>query len=160
MNVYAYASPLGVLTLSARDEHLVGLHLPGSSDPAPAGDAQRTGVLARACEQLDGYFAGTRTAFELPLAPEGTPFQQAVWRALCDVPYGETCSYGAIARAVGKPLASRAVGMANNRNPIAIIIPCHRVVGASGTLVGYGGGMPAKKYLLGLEQRHLPFTLR
>ena len=160
MDVHAYASPIGTLTLSARGDHLVGLHLPGSGDPPPTGDAQRSPVLARATAQLDAYFAGTRTAFDLPLAPDGTEFQRAVWKALCDVPYGETCSYGAIAHAIGKPLASRAVGMANNRNPIAIIVPCHRIVGASGALVGFGGGLPAKKFLLGLEQRHQPFALR
>lgn len=160
MDIHAFASPIGTLTLSARGEQLVGLHLPGSGEPSPTGTVAPTPVLARAAVQLAEYFAGTRTAFDLPLAPEGTDFQRGVWRALCEVPYGETCSYAAIARAIGKPAATRAVGMANNRNPLAIIVPCHRVVGANGALVGFGGGLPAKRFLLGLEQRHQTFALR
>ena len=151
--VASHPSPLGTLVLSARDGALVGLHLPGSSDPAPE-ESDTAPVLDEARRQLDAYFAGERTAFELPLALAGTAFQQAVWNALRKIPYGETCRYGALAAAVGNPAASRAVGMANHRNPIAIIVPCHRVNGASGKLTGFGGGLPAKRYLLGLEQRH------
>lgn len=160
MDVHAVSSPIGTLTLAARGDALVQLHLPGSSDPAPTVTGAPSAVLARAASQLAEYFAGTRTSFDLPLAPEGTAFQREVWRALCDVPYGESCSYAAIARAIGKPLATRAVGMANNRNPLAIIVPCHRVVGANGSLVGFGGGLDAKRFLLALEQRHKPFELR
>ena len=98
--------------------------------------------------------AGRRREFQLPLAPKGTEFQQKVWKALLDIPYGETRSYGEIARAIGNPKASRAVGMANNRNPIAIIIPCHRVIGSTGKLVGYGGGLDKKEFLLNLERQN------
>ena len=108
-------------------------------------------MLADAARQLADYFAGTRRAFDLPLAPRGTGFQQVVWRALLAIPYGETCSYGELARAIGRPAASRAVGAANGRNPIAIVIPCHRVIGADGSMTGYGGGLPTKKWLLAHE---------
>ena len=145
-------SPLGRLRLFARGEELVGLHLPTSEEPdAPV---RATPVLERTVRQLEEYFAGTRHAFDLPLAPEGTGFQQLVWRALLAIPYGGTCSYGAIARSIGRPAASRAVGAANGANPIAIIVPCHRVIGASGDLTGYGGGMVAKRWLLDHERRH------
>jgi len=109
--------------------------------------------VARAQEQLLAYFAGDLTSFDVPLRPAGTPWQQKVWRALVDVPFGETKSYRDIARQVGNPRAARAVGMALNRNPIAIIIPCHRVVGADGSLTGYGGGLALKERLLAHERR-------
>jgi len=102
--------------------------------------------------QLTEYFAGQRQRFELPLAPEGTPFQQRVWRELQEVPYGVTISYGQLAARIGRPTASRAVGLANGSNPLAIVIPCHRVIGANGTLTGYGGGLPIKERLLALER--------
>lgn len=102
-------------------------------------------------EELREYFAGERREFTLPLAPAGTPFQQQVWAALREIPYGATCSYGRIAGRIGRPKACRAVGMANNRNPIAIVVPCHRVVGASGALVGYAAGLEVKEKLLALE---------
>ena len=105
-----------------------------------------------AAEQLEAYFAGKRTTFSLPLRPAGTAFQLAVWQALTEIPYGETRSYGEIAAAVGNPKAARAVGMANNRNPISILIPCHRVIGSTGALVGYGGGLEKKLFLLELEK--------
>jgi methylated-DNA-[protein]-cysteine S-methyltransferase len=104
--------------------------------------------------QLAEYFAGTRRTFELPLHPAGTPFQQRVWGALRDIPYGETASYGQTAAAVGAPSAARAVGLANGQNPISIVVPCHRVVGADGSLTGYGGGLPAKQWLLAHEASH------
>ena len=103
-------------------------------------------------EELREYFAGTRRAFTLPLAPAGTPFQQEVWAALREIPYGETRTYGQIAARIGRPKACRAVGMANNRNPIGIVVPCHRVVGASGALVGYAAGLAVKESLLRLER--------
>jgi methylated-DNA-[protein]-cysteine S-methyltransferase len=109
--------------------------------------------------QLKAYFAGKLREFDLPLAPQGTDFQQRVWLALLRIPYGATASYGDIARAVGEPGASRAVGAANGQNPVAIIIPCHRVIGANGTLTGYGGGLPNKKFLLELEQKNSAFAL-
>lgn len=101
--------------------------------------------------QLDGYFAGDRRQFDLALAPEGTEFQRRVWDALTEIAYGETWSYGELARHIGKPKASRAVGAANGQNPIPVIIPCHRVIGSSGKLTGFGGGLQTKEYLLGLE---------
>lgn len=113
-----------------------------------------TPVLARAAAQLAEYFAGERHTFELPLAPDGTLFQQLVWRTLIGIPFGETWSYGALARAIDRPSASRAVGAANGRNPLAIVVPCHRVIGGSGALTGYAGGMVAKQWLLEHERRH------
>ncbi len=111
-------------------------------------------VLDQAAQELKEYLNGERTAFDLPLAPKGTVFQEKVWTILLSIPYGETRSYGDIAKQIGNPKACRAVGMANNRNPISIIIPCHRVVGAKGDLVGYGGGLPIKQYLIELEKRN------
>jgi methylated-DNA-[protein]-cysteine S-methyltransferase len=106
-------------------------------------------------KQLREYFAGQRADFDLPLAPEGTEFQRTVWRNLRDIPYGETISYGELAKRVGNPKASRAVGAANGQNPIPIVIPCHRVIGANGKLTGFGGGLPTKEALLALETKHL-----
>ena len=147
-------SPLGPLHLVGTDEALTVVHLPGSEDAAPAEVVRETPVLARAATQLHEYFAGTRVTFDVPLEPAGTPFQMSVWRVLSTIPFGATWSYGDVARTIGQPSASRAVGAANGRNPIAIIVPCHRVVGSSGALTGYGGGMPAKKWLLAHEATH------
>lgn len=149
-------SPVGPLTLVALDGVLTGLymdkqrHLP---DPSTFGDRE-TESFAAVREQLDAYFAGTLTEFDLPLAMVGTPFQQRVWTALRDIPYGETTSYGELAEQLGNPKASRAVGLANGRNPISIIVPCHRVVGANGDLTGYGGGIERKRHLLDFERTH------
>lgn len=145
MHTRLIISPVGALTLVEEDGKITGLHFGGSAanDTSP--------VLDKAEAQLHEYFAGTRQCFDLPLAPAGTPFQRAVWDALCDIPYGETRTYAQIAAAVGNPKACRAVGMANNRNPIAILIPCHRVIGADGRLTGYAGGLDVKKALLALE---------
>ncbi len=109
--------------------------------------------LKAVVDQLDSYFCGNLTRFDLPLDLVGTEFQVKVWRALCRIPYGATCAYGQIARALGQPGAARAVGLANNRNPVPIIVPCHRVIGADGSLTGYGGGLPRKRKLLELEAR-------
>ena len=111
--------------------------------------------LLQATEQLRAYFAGEREGFDLPLAPRGTPFQQKVWKRLCEIPYGETISYGELAKQIGNPQASRAVGLANGSNPIPIVIPCHRVIGSNGKLTGYGGGLPIKEKLLALERKQL-----
>jgi methylated-DNA-[protein]-cysteine S-methyltransferase len=119
-------------------------------DPAWVESAAPFGEPIR---QLKAYFAGTLRQFDLPLAPAGTPFQQTVWQALREIPYGETVSYGQLARGIGRPAAVRAVGAANGRNPLAIVVPCHRVIGSDGRLVGYGGGLPAKSMLLELERR-------
>jgi len=116
---------------------------------------QLDGVAADVQQQLNEYFAGRRTTFALPLSPAGTMFQRDVWNALLRIPYGETTSYGQLARTIGRPTAVRAVGAANGQNPIPIIIPCHRVIGSDGRLVGFGGGLNVKRFLLGLEQRRL-----
>ena len=145
-------SPIARILLVGRSDHLTGLYL--DRDPDPGWSPDVDGRLADVRRQVEEYFAGTRTAFEdVPLAPEGTPFQLAVWDALLEVGYGETASYADIARRIGRPTASRAVGAANGRNPISLIIPCHRVVGSSGSLVGYGWGVERKSWLLALEQR-------
>jgi methylated-DNA-[protein]-cysteine S-methyltransferase len=147
-------SPIGTLRLYGSDAALTFVHLPDSDEAAPDAPTGKTAVLAATAAQLREYFAGKRREFDLPLAAEGTAFQRSVWRVLSKIPYGETWSYGDVARRIGQPTASRAVGAANGRNPIAIIVPCHRVIGASGALTGYGGGMPAKKWLLAHEARH------
>ena len=115
---------------------------------------EETELILECKKQLEEYFAGKRKTFDLPLVPKGTEFQQKVWKALQEIPYGETRTYGEIAAAIGNPKAARAVGMANNKNPIGIIIPCHRVVGANGKLVGYAGGMEKKEFLLELERNN------
>lgn len=154
-------SPLGNLRLYAALNELVAVDLPGhptspASQAASQASAQavegRSDVLVRTAAQLAEYFAGERQAFDLPLGPLGTSFQQRVWRALTRIPYGETRSYGELARSIGRPAASRAVGAANGRNPIPIIVPCHRVIGANGDLTGYGGGLPIKRWLLDHER--------
>ena len=147
-----YDSPVGPLTLHSDGAALTGLEFDQPKHPltpSPPGSDQ---VLDAARRQLDRYFAGKLRAFELPLAPRGTPFQQKVWAALRAIPYGVTRTYGQQAIAIGAPKASRAVGLANGRNPIAIIVPCHRVIGASGNLTGFGGGIERKRQLLDLEQ--------
>lgn len=120
----------------------------------PCSGSCKTPLLQNAALQLEEYLAGTRREFDLPLAPKGTPFQQAIWKALLDIPYGDTRSYAQIAHAVGNPKACRAVGMANHNNPIAVIIPCHRVIGKNGKLTGYAGGIDKKDALLLLEQKN------
>ena len=149
-------SPLGPLQLFAADAQLVGLYM--SDPPALAAVARRSEVLVQTIAQLTEYFAGARRIFDVPLGLHGTEFQQRVWRTLLDIPHGTTWSYGELARAIGKPSASRAVGAANGKNPISIIVPCHRVIGANGDLTGYGGGMPAKRWLLGHERVRLKDT--
>lgn len=149
-------SPLGPLTLTAEDDHLTGIYfqihrrrhrlpdlgLAVTSEP----------VLTLAAAQLAEYFRGERRVFTVPLAPRGEPFQQSVWALLRQIPFGATCSYGQLARDLGQPGAAQAVGMANGANPISIIVPCHRVVGADGSLTGYAGGLERKRFLLELER--------
>ncbi len=143
-------SPLGALLLVLGDDGLRQVLLPGRDGPAvPDPLWQRDDpALAAARSQLEAYFAGELLSFELPLAPRGTPFQLAVLAALAAIPFGATRSYGDIARCLGRPTASRAVGAANGRNPLAIVLPCHRVVGSDGSLTGYAGGLDAKRWLL------------
>lgn len=150
---YTHATPIGGLRLSATSDMLTGLAFTDEPPPPPERAFLRShALLAETCRQLDAYFAGTRRAFELPLAPHGTDFQRQVWAALQRIPYGATVSYSDIARSILAPKAVRAVGAANGANPIAVIIPCHRVIGANGSLTGFGGGLPRKKFLLALER--------
>ena len=141
-------SPIGLLTLVSGDQ---GLEEVAFGRKIPAGALRDLKANAIVAAQLGEYFEGNRQSFDLPLVLRGTPFQQMVWRALREIPYGETRGYGQIARAIGKPRAARAVGMANHENPISIIVPCHRVIGHDGSLVGYGGGLDIKTALLKLE---------
>jgi len=126
----------------------------------PQGAKQDAAPFAAAMAQLEEYFDGSRRRFEVPLALHGTEFQRATWEALLSIPYGETRTYGEIAKSIGRPTAVRAVGAANGQNPIPIIVPCHRVIGANGTLTGFGGGLPTKQYLLELEQGQAKLRLR
>ena len=150
---YDYQSPIGVLALVADDAALRGLSFESGKHGGPPADAQQgtNAIIDATRKQLDAYFAGRSKAFDLPLAPDGTDFQKRVWRVLATIPFGETRSYGEIAATIGAPRASRAVGAANGRNPIPVIVPCHRVIGADGSLTGFGGGMERKRFLLALE---------
>lgn len=147
-----YESPLGTIRLLARDDGLAGLWFVGQKYDVTidAGwrEAPRDPVLRETARQLDEYFAARRTRFELPLSPRGTPFQQRVWRAIAAVPAGRTISYGELARRVGSPSAVRAAGAATGRNPLSIVVPCHRILGANGSLTGYAGGIERKIALL------------
>jgi methylated-DNA-[protein]-cysteine S-methyltransferase len=151
---HVVGSPIGDLLLTGDGRALTGLHMLATGEGADAADPSwrhDPEAFAEAEAQLRAYFDGELAEFDLELAPSGTPFQIEVWRALLDVPYGETTSYGEIARQLGKPSAFRAVGAANGRNPIAVIVPCHRIIGSAGSLVGYGGGLDRKRLLLDLE---------
>ena len=145
-----FESPLGALTLIGDGEALRALHFPGRSGPLDEGARSRA-PFAEAVTQLDEYFAGERREFTIALALEGTAFQQRVWAALRSIPFGSTCSYGELAARIGRPDRVRAVGAAVGRTPVPIIVPCHRVIGADGSLTGYGGGLQRKQTLLNLE---------
>ena len=140
-------TPVGTLTLVAGAAGLVRVLWPGES-PHPDAEPGTTGVLRRAAEEITAYFGGTLTAFSVPLDLAGTPFQLMAWRALATIPYGTTVSYTVQARRIGCPRAVRAIGAANARNPVPIVLPCHRVVGANGDLTGFGGGLPVKRALM------------
>ncbi len=155
-------SPMGECLLLASDAGLYWVGTPGASLAKGMMWAKKHGrdgqaihathpVLQQAKDELQHYFAGEKLTFSTPLDLQGTPFQISVWRELCNIPYGETRSYGELALTIGRPNAPRAVGAANGANPIAIIVPCHRVIGSNGTLTGYGGGLPTKSWLLRLE---------
>lgn len=148
-------SPIGELLLASDGESVTGIYMQDQKHGAgQTRDWKRDDTaLTEPRTQLQAYFAGELRDFELPLAARGTPFQQGVWRALRAIPYGETISYGELARRIGQPAAARAVGLANGRNPIAIVVPCHRVIGANGSLTGYGGGLARKRWLLAHESR-------
>jgi methylated-DNA-[protein]-cysteine S-methyltransferase len=150
-------SPLGGLLLASNEARLCEIQFVNgrhSARPKPEW-REDASALKEPVRQLRAYFAGDLEGFNLQLSPQGTSFQQKVWNELCKIPYGETISYGELARRIGNPNASRAVGLANGSNPIPIVIPCHRVIGANGKLTGYGGGLPIKEKLLALEKRQL-----
>ncbi|MEO8937641.1 MAG: methylated-DNA--[protein]-cysteine S-methyltransferase [Burkholderiaceae bacterium] len=154
-------SPIGPLLLAATAHGLRALYMAAhrhvADEPAPTwipaerAEPAAVAILQRAREQLDAYFAGRRIAFDLPIDVDGSPFQRAVWAGLRTIPFGETISYGELARRIGNAKAVRAVGLANGRNPVSIVVPCHRVIGADGSMTGYGGGIDRKVFLLALE---------
>ena len=154
---YSYLdSPIGRLLIAGDDDAVRRIDFPKDGKPGrPEAGWQESarGAVGETIRQLREYFAGRRSEFELPLAPEGTEFQRTVWNRLREIPYGETISYGELAKRVGNPKASRAVGAANGQNPIPIVIPCHRVIGSNGKLTGFGGGLPVKEALLALEAK-------
>lgn len=147
-------SPVGALLLARNGDGVSALQFTRGRQPAEARAewVRDDAAFADVAAELAEYFDGARDTFTLQIAPRGTPFQQRVWGELCRIPYGETISYGELARRIGQPQAVRAVGLANGANPIAIVIPCHRVIGANGTLTGYGGGLANKRFLLDLER--------
>lgn len=149
-------SPIGPLLLCGTGTAITAIFMATRKHPegVPTGTRPDDGPFREARRQLEAYFAGELRDFSLELAPEGTLFRQKVWRALLDIPYGATESYGELAARIGLPQAARAVGLANGRNPISIVVPCHRVIGKTGALVGYGGGLERKQWLLAHEQRH------
>jgi methylated-DNA-[protein]-cysteine S-methyltransferase len=154
MHHIVYPSPVGPLLLASDGDALCLIGFENPRHPVARDGDWHEGddaVLGEARRQLGEYFSGTRRRFDLPLAPRGTTFQQQVWQSLRDVPYGETISYATLAARIGKPSAVRAVGAANGRNPLPIVVPCHRVIGADGSLTGFGGGVPTKQFLLQLE---------
>lgn len=146
-------TPIGVLTVVAGPAGVQHILFDGQPPPPDGSDVPAGGVLEEAAAQLRQYFAGDRTQFDLPVDLRGTPFQQKAWMALATIPFGGTISYGEQARRVGRPTAARAIGAANGRNPVPIVLPCHRVIGASGALTGFGGGLDVKQALLEHERR-------
>lgn len=150
-----YDTEIGPIGIGENNGEITDIFFAGNDEPADKAQMElfETPLIKEAWRQLSEYMQGKLKTFHLPLAPKGTAFQRAAWDALLTVPYGETRSYGQIAAQVGNPKACRAIGMANNRNPIAIVIPCHRVIGANGKLVGYGGGLHIKEHLLSLEKQ-------
>jgi methylated-DNA-[protein]-cysteine S-methyltransferase len=153
-------SPIGLLTLAGHGSVLTNLRMVEQTyEPSRTGWLPERHAFAEAVDQLNAYFAGELVEFDLELDLQGTEFQRRVWQALLTIPYGETRSYGEIAEQIGAPGAARAVGLANGHNPIAIVVPCHRVIGAGGSLTGYGGGLDRKRTLLGMEKKRAPANL-
>ena len=151
--IFFYDTKIGTICLAEEDGYITNLYFKDEWDLEES-EVRETPLIKEAKKQLDEYLVGNRKEFDLPLKAKGTEFQQEVWKALQEIPYGETRYYGEIAEKIGNPKASRAVGLANNRNPISIFIPCHRVIGKNGKLVGYGGGLDIKERLLNLERKH------
>jgi methylated-DNA-[protein]-cysteine S-methyltransferase len=151
MRACFYESKIGRLCIAEKDGKITNVYLPGEAFPGDM-EACETPLLKEAVRQLESYFKGELKEFNLPLGPEGTDFMKKVWSALCEIPYGRTATYKDIAIKAGSPKGARAVGLANNRNPIPIFIPCHRVIGADGSLTGYAGGLDMKKKLLDIER--------
>ena len=159
--LFVASSPRGLRYLEFMDRRSLKRTIAGHESTEPDATWEPSLLeLKPAIEQLESYFSGMLKKFSLPLDPDGTEFQHAVWHTLLEIPYAETQSYGEVARAIGQPKAARAVGLANNQNPVAIIVPCHRVIGAGGSLVGYGGGMHRKKWLLDHEARFADLDAR
>ncbi len=150
MFYYLYQTPAGQLQIFAGMEYITGISF--FEKKVQGAIKEETFLIKKMYSELDEYFNGKRESFEVPIKPSGTPFQQSVWQALLKIPYGETLSYKQLAAMIGKPSACRAVGMANNRNPIPIVIPCHRVIGTNGDLTGYAGGLDIKRKLLAIEK--------
>jgi methylated-DNA-[protein]-cysteine S-methyltransferase len=150
-NLYFYNTDIGKIGIADNGKAITNIYF-NESPKLEDTEIKETDLLKEAAQQLKDYLAGKRKNFNIPLMPEGTEFQQKVWKALQQIPYGETCTYGEIAKKIGNPKACRAVGMANNKNPIGIFIPCHRVIGANGKLVGYAGGLEMKEHLLAIEK--------
>lgn len=151
-NIFYYQTPIGEIAIAENDGQITNLYFASSAVPQNKHELKETDALKEAHRQLQEYFEGKRKTFSLKLAPSGTEFMQKVWEALLEIPYGETASYKEIAEKINHKLAYRAVGLANNKNPIPIIIPCHRVIGADKKLTGYAGGLEVKKYLLDIEK--------
>jgi len=152
MNIHHYQSPVGILEIKSDGKAITGLDI--LKNVPVTLQTSTNPLIEKTCKQLDEYFAGKRKTFDLPLSPQGTPFQQTVWKQLQEIPYGQTISYSQEAKAIGHPKACRAVGSANGKNPIAIIIPCHRVIAANGGLGGYASSLENKINLLELEKRY------
>ena len=150
MNIHHHKSPVGVLEIKTDGKAITDLNFLKSEPVAWQNSANS--LIKETCIQLDEYFAGKRRTFDLPLSPKGTPFQETVWKQLQEIPYGQTISYAQLAKAIGNPKACRTAGSANGKNPISIIIPCHRVIASNGGLGGYAGGLDIKKQLLALEK--------
>lgn len=152
-SIYFYETSIGRIGIADNGEAVTGLFFAGDVNPPAGCTIAETPLIKKASVQLNEYLEGKRKSFDVPVSLEGTAFQKAVWEALTEIPYGETRSYRQIAERIGNPKACRAVGMANNKNPVAVIVPCHRVIGANGKLVGYGGGIDLKEKLLALEKK-------
>lgn len=154
VNIFYYQTDIGRVGIAAKDNQITNLYFAAAAISSSQVSVEETSLLKEAGKQLQEYLSGKRRVFDLPLAPVGTEFMLRVWQALCTIPYGNTCSYKDIAQRLGRPKAARAVGLANHNNPLPIFIPCHRVVGANGKLVGYLGGLDVKTRLLALEQQY------